>query len=92
MFHLDIRILVILEILLVVYLSVEFKYKNNTYFLENEDDSHKLYLLNGEESSLVDEIHGVEINNRIDLFFDKKIFDGKSFSEIYLDVIIIDIE
>lgn len=70
----------------------EFKYKNNTYFLENEDDCHKLYLLTGEEYSLIDEIQEVEINNRIDLFFDKTIFDGKSFNEIYSDITIMDIE
>ena len=70
----------------------EFKYKNNTYFLEKEEDYHKLYLLNEEDSSLVDEVQESEINDRIDLFFDKKIFDGKSFNEIYSDITIIDIE
>ena len=70
----------------------EFKYKNNTYFFEKEEDCHKLYLLNEEDSSLVDEVQESEINDRIDLFFDKKIFDGKSFNEIYSDITIIDIE
>ena len=74
--------------------DVIFSYKEQHYFLERDDKNHNLYKVseNLDSSQFLQKFNGENLILRVNTFLEAKLFDMKSFNEIYSIVSIIDIE
>ena len=72
--------------------DLEFLYKNEKYFLENQESSHELYkMISVDEGILFYKIEGANIKEQVDGFLSLPIFE-KPISQIYSKIKILDIE
>lgn len=74
--------------------DVMFLYNGQHYFLEREEESHSLYTVS-EDLALAEFLQKFYGNNlilRINAFLEDKLFNNKSFNEIYSAISIIDVE
>ncbi len=74
--------------------DVIFLYKGQHYFLEKDNKNHNLYKVseNLDSSEFLQKFGGDNIILRVNAFLEAKLFDMKSFNEIYSIIAIIDIE
>lgn len=74
--------------------DVVFLYNGQHYFLERDEESHNLYTVSEDLSlaEVLQKFYGGDLILRINVFLESKIFNNKSFNEIYSTIAIIDIE
>ena len=74
--------------------DVVFLYKGQHYFLERDEKNHNLYKVseNLDSSEFLRKFGGENLILRVNGFLEAKVFDMKSFNEIYSKMTIIDIE
>ena len=74
--------------------DVIFLYEGQHYFLERGETNHSLYKVSEdlETSKFLYKFNGDNLNIRVNSFLESKLFDMKSFNEIYSTIVIIDIE
>ena len=74
--------------------DVIFLYEGKHYFLERDETNHNLYKVSEdlETSEFLHKFNGDNLSIRVNSFLESKLFNEKSFNEIYSTVTIIDIE
>ena len=74
--------------------DIVFLYKDQHYFLEQDNSCHNLYKAsaNLDKSEFIKKFDGDNLIVRINAFLEIQLFDGKSFNEIYSIIDIVDIE
>lgn len=74
--------------------DVVFFYNGQHYFLERDEESHNLYKVSKDLAlaEFLQKFYGENLILRINAFLENKLFDNKSFNEIYSTISIIDIE
>ena len=74
--------------------EVEFEYKGRYYYLERGEFEQILYekSVDGKIITQIETFEGETIEERIDNFVSKKMFDGNSFVHLYSEIEIIDVD
>lgn len=74
--------------------DVLFLYNSQFYYLERDEEKHDLYKVSEdlEAADFLRKFNGENLILRINAFLEAKLFDEKSFNEIYSLITIIDIE
>lgn len=74
--------------------DIVFLYNEQHYFLERDNSCHNLYKVSADlnESEFVKKFKSDDLIVRVNAFLETQLFNGKSFNEIYLFIVIVDIE